>query len=150
MYRKKVPICPSNNPPRHFTGLRGARASKRVGASWLSDIDAGAKVYLSAWRSRSCWCLTTCLRAHGSSVYKHDPRTLTCSYERASERRIPRAWGWPRSPVLGVTGEALARNAGSESTSDVQGRWFCSQTVLKYHCHCERVFHRELKIATIN
>lgn len=89
-YRKKVPICPSNNPPQRFTGLCGARASERVGASWLSDIDAGAKVYLSARRSRSCWCLATCLRAHGSSVYKHDPRTLTGSYERASECRIPR------------------------------------------------------------
>lgn len=89
-------------------------------------------------------------RAHMAAVFTNMTPQLLRAVMKESANAASRVWGWPRSPALGVNSKALGLNAGSESTSGIWGRWFCSQTVLKYHCHHERVFHRKLKIAAIN
>lgn len=89
--QEKVPTHPSNTAPWWLPGLHGACASRGAGTGWRSDITLAPSFTSWLRHSRSCRCLATCLRAHGSSVYKHDPRTLPGSYERGSECHIPRA-----------------------------------------------------------
>lgn len=74
---------PFKFPAAVSRGWRGARRPG-AGAAWLSGTAPAPSFTSGLWHCRSCWCLATCLRAHGSSVYKHDPTTLTGSYERAA------------------------------------------------------------------
>lgn len=94
--------------------------------------------------------VSPCARTHVAAVFTNMTPQLLRAVMKESANATSRVRGWPRSPALGANSEALGLNAGSESTLGVRGRWFCSQTVLKYHCHHERVFHRKLKIAAIN
>lgn len=74
---------------RGCNGSTLKRELKRV--SWLSYISIGARVYLSSRSSRSFWWLATWPRAHGYSVYKHDPRIHKVCYETAGKCRISQA-----------------------------------------------------------
>lgn len=85
--------------------------------------------------------------AHMAAVFTNMTPELLQAVMKEAANATSHAPGWPRSPTLGTNSKALVP---TQALRDVQSRWFCSQTVLKYHCHRESIFHHKLKITTIN
>lgn len=149
MYRKKVPFCPSNNPPQHFMGLWGARASERVGASWLSDIDAGAKVYL---------------RRSALQVMLVSRHVLTRTWQQClqtwPQNSYGQLWKSQRMPHPARKGdldcqcwEWIARRSYRTQAPRAHQTFEADDFAPKLFWNIiatMRVFHRKLKIATIN